>query len=78
MSFSGLSGKSLAMICATVVLGGAVAMLARPKPIESAVLGAEWQCSRTAFVLTTCAPRMRQASPGLETPSKLALRAPKV
>jgi len=78
MSFSGLSGKSLATICAAVVLAGAVAVLARPKPIESAVLGAAWQCSRTAFVLTTCAPRLQQASPGLEMPSKVALRAPKV
>jgi len=77
MSFSGLSGKSLVIVCVAVVLAGAVAVLARPKPIESAVLGAEWQCSRTAFVLTTCAPRVQQASPGLETPSKVALRAPR-
>ena len=42
------------------------------------MLGAEWQCSRTAFVLTTCAPRVQQASPAAEGSSKVALRAPKV
>ena len=78
MSFSGLSGKSLAMICGAAVLAGAVAVLVRPKSFENVVLGAQWQCSRTAFVLTTCSPRMQQLPPGLEMPSKVALRAPKL
>jgi hypothetical protein len=50
-----------------VVLTGALAMLACvaallsvdltvPDPVASAALGAEWQCSRVAFVLTSCTP----------------------
>ena len=46
---------------------GAVA-LTRSKLIDSAVLGSEWQCHETAFVITTCALRtQRQAVPALET-----------
>jgi hypothetical protein len=74
MSFSGLNLKALAIICAVVAVAAVLVVLARPRPIESAVLGAEWQCSRT-FVLTTCA---QQASPGPEAPNKVALRAPRV
>jgi hypothetical protein len=33
--------------------------LASPDPISSAALGADWQCSRIAFVLTTCTPPLR-------------------
>lgn len=78
MSFPGLSLRTPAIFCAIVAVAGVLVVLGRPKPIESSVLGAEWQCSRTAFVLTSCAPRVQQASPGLERPSKVALRAPKV
>ncbi|MFB9265549.1 hypothetical protein ACFFWD_20740 [Bradyrhizobium erythrophlei] len=28
--------------------------LASPEPVSSAALGPEWQCSRLAFVFTTC------------------------
>ncbi|SED14251.1 hypothetical protein SAMN05444164_3835 [Bradyrhizobium erythrophlei] len=28
--------------------------IAAPHPISSAALGSEWQCSKAAFVLTTC------------------------
>ena len=70
--------KAVAITFATVALAGVAIVLARPKPIDSAMLGAEWQCSRTAFVVTTCAPRVQQASPAAEGSSKVALRAPKV
>ena len=78
MTFFRLSLKALAITFATVALAGVAIVLARPKPIESAMLGAEWQCSRTAFVVTTCAPRVQQASPAAETTGKVALRTPKV
>jgi hypothetical protein len=70
--------KAVAITFATFVLAGVAVFLAQPRPIENAMLGAEWQCSRTAFVLTTCAPRVQQASPAAEGSSKVALRAPKV
>jgi hypothetical protein len=78
MTIFRLSLKAVAITFATFALAGVVVFLAQPKPIENAMLGAEWQCSRTAFVLTTCAPRVQQASPAAESSSKVALRAPKV
>ena len=40
---------SLACIAAFVVIG-----VAYPEPVSSAALGPDWQCSRLAFVWTTC------------------------
>jgi hypothetical protein len=46
---------------ACVVLAIAIG-LAHPVPIPSAVLGPDWQCTRLAFVLTTCARAARANS----------------
>jgi hypothetical protein len=70
-----LSLKVLAIAVAVAVLAGAALLLGSPQPIESAVLGADWECTRTAFVLTTCAPRDPQAIPAVETSRKDAIRA---
>ncbi|MGY3445099.1 hypothetical protein [Bradyrhizobium sp. USDA 4473] len=43
------------LACMVVVL----AIIAAPRPVSSAALGSQWQCSKAAFVLTTC----RQAGP---------------
>jgi hypothetical protein len=40
---------SLACVAVVVAIG-----LARPDPVSSAALGPDWQCSRLAFVWTTC------------------------
>ena len=40
---------SLACVVAFVAIG-----LAHPEPVSSATLGPDWQCSRLAFVWTTC------------------------
>ena len=62
-----LSLKALAILAIAALAGVAVA-LTRSKSIDSAVLGSEWQCHKTAFVITTCALRtQRQAVPALET-----------
>ncbi|MCP3466434.1 MULTISPECIES: hypothetical protein [unclassified Bradyrhizobium] len=74
MTIFRLSLRTLAITFATVALAGVAVFLAQPKPVESSLLGAEWQCSRTAFVLTTCAPRVQQAA---SASNKVALRAPK-
>ena len=74
MTVSRLSLRALAITFAMVAVAGVVVALGRPTPIESAVLGAEWQCTRTAFVLTTCSPRMQEATPAVETARKLAIR----
>ena len=65
MTFS-LRSLALAMLAIAALAGGAVA-LTRSKPIDSAVLGSEWQCHKTAFVITTCALRTQsQAAPALD------------
>jgi hypothetical protein len=46
---------SLACVAAFVVVG-----LAYPEPVSSATLGPDWQCSRLAFVWTTCS-RLKNA-----------------
>ncbi|QPF88574.1 hypothetical protein [Bradyrhizobium commune] len=75
MSIFQLSLKALAITVAAAMVAGAVLLLARPQPIESTVLGAAWECTQTAFVLTTCAPRVQEAIPAVETSRKDALRA---
>ncbi|WP_298243403.1 hypothetical protein [uncultured Bradyrhizobium sp.] len=75
MTISRLSLKALATAVAVVAVAGAMLLLARPQPIDSAVLGADWECTQTAFVLTTCAPRAQGAIPAVETSRKDALRA---
>ena len=47
----------------------AAVVLTRLESIDSVVLGSEWQCHKTAFVITTCALRTQpQAVPAsLET-----------
>jgi hypothetical protein len=49
--------RKFAFIGAAVTLTGAAVLslaLAYPTPIASVELGAEWQCTRTAFVWTSC------------------------
>ena len=68
MTFFPLSLKVLATTFVIAALAWGAVALTRPKPIDSAVLGSEWQCHKTAFVITTCALRtQRQAVPALET-----------
>ncbi|WP_426608911.1 hypothetical protein [Bradyrhizobium sp. McL0616] len=74
MTFFRLSLKALAMTVAAVAVAGAVLLLGRPQPIESTVLGAAWECTQTAFVLTSCAPRVQQAIPAVETSRKDAVK----
>ncbi len=66
--------KALAITFVVAAVAAAALQLARPRPIESAVLGADWECTQTAFVLTTCAPRVQQATPAVETSRKDAIR----
>ncbi|MBB4257281.1 MULTISPECIES: hypothetical protein [unclassified Bradyrhizobium] len=75
MTFFRFHQKALAIALALIAVAGAALLLARPQPIESAVLGADWECTQTAFVLTTCAPRLQQAIPAVETSRKDAIRA---
>ena len=50
--------KGLALVATIAAVACFVALLsivlASPEPISSAALGPDWQCSRIAFVFTTC------------------------
>ena len=74
MTFFRLSLKALAITVVAAAMAGAVLLLGRPQTIESTVLGADWECTQTAFVLTSCAPRVRQAIPAVETSRKDAVK----
>lgn len=74
MTISRSSLRGLAIAAAVTVVAVAGLLLGRPQPIESAVLGADWECTQTAFVLTTCEPRGPGASPAVETSRKDAIR----
>lgn len=63
--------KALAVAAAAMVAAGALLLAGRPQPIESAVLGVDWECTQTAFILTSCE---RQAIPAVETSRKEAAR----
>src|SRR6476660_333206 len=57
MTFSPLSLKVLVITFVIAALAGGAVAMTRPKPIDSAVLGSEWQCHEIAFVVMTCALR---------------------
>ena len=50
--------RRIALIAAAVVLASGAALasvnLARPKPVDSAVLDNPWQCTKTAGFITVC------------------------
>lgn len=71
MTISRSSLRALAIALALAAVTGGAVLLARPQTIDSAVLGAGWECTQTAFVLTTCAPR---TTPAVETSRKDAIR----
>jgi hypothetical protein len=74
MTIFQLSLKALAITLAVAAVAGTALLVGRPRPIESAVLGGDWECTQTAFVLTTCAPRVQQATPAVETSRKDVIR----
>jgi len=69
-----LSPKALAIAAAAAAVAGTLLLAGRPQPIESAFLGANWECTQTAFILTSCAPRAQHAIPAVETSRKEAMK----
>ena len=61
------TGKNLVLAAAVValaLLGFVVAGVSHSEPAASAALGPDWQCSRLAFVFTTCSRvKHSQATP---------------
>ena len=72
--------KNFVLVAAIVTLVGVAALLsiglAYPEPIPNAALGADWQCSRLAFVLTTCTRVHRPAERVLVSARKEPCRRP--
>jgi hypothetical protein len=51
------TGKRRALVIAAFALACvALLRMAAPISVSSSELGTNWQCSKTAFILTTCAP----------------------
>ena len=47
--------KARMLVIVNLLAGAAVLLaMAAPHPVSSIALGSEWQCSKAAFVLTTC------------------------
>jgi hypothetical protein len=47
--------KTLAIAGVALVAVSAAVAAGRPHMVSEPLLGTEWQCSRTAFLVTTCA-----------------------
>ena len=52
-------------IAIVILLGAAAITVARPHAISEPILGANWQCSRTAFVVTCSHPTDHPLLPNL-------------
>lgn len=68
--------RTLVVAALAVVLAGGAGALARPRPVFNSMLGAGWVCSRTAFIVTICAPTDRRPVPAVETSSKDSVKPP--
>ena len=63
-------------IVALAVLAAALSIgLAYPEPVSSAALGPDWQCTRLAFVLTTCTRMVRGNAASASTREDPACRS---
>jgi hypothetical protein len=75
MTFFPLSVKALAITFVIAALAGGAITMTRPKVDQEGCAGLRMAVHPAAFVITTCALRpKRQASPALETTSKVAVR----
>jgi hypothetical protein len=54
MKFIWQRSRTLAIAAVAVVVVGAAVAVGRPHVVSEPFLGTEWQCSRTAFLVTTC------------------------
>jgi hypothetical protein len=55
MKFFWQRSRTLAIAGVALVAAGAAVAVGRPHVVSEPLLGTEWQCSRTAFLVTTCA-----------------------
>jgi len=62
---------SLACVAAVMAIG-----LAHPEPVSNAALGPDWQCSRLAFVWTTCTRLTRAGAASVREVRERVVREP--
>jgi len=60
-------GTALACAAAVLTVG-----IASPRPVSNAMLGAEWECHRSAAIMTTCR-RLSHAEPLIHHTRPLAI-----
>jgi hypothetical protein len=48
--------RTLAIAAVAMVAVGAAVAVGHPHGVSEPLLGTEWQCHRTAFLVTTCSP----------------------
>lgn len=70
--------KSLVLALAIVVLacvaGALATAVVQPEPVSRAALGPDWQCSRVAFVWTTCRRMSHVRPPSVRLASETACK----
>jgi hypothetical protein len=54
MKFIWQRPRTLAIAAVVMVAAGAAAAVGGPRLVSEPLLGTEWQCSRTVFLVTTC------------------------
>jgi hypothetical protein len=54
MKFIWQRSRTLAIAAVAMAAAGAAVAVGRPHAVSEPLLGPEWQCSRTAFLVTTC------------------------
>jgi hypothetical protein len=73
--------KEIAVVAAVVTLAAVAAVLsielAFPQPIPHAALGPDWQCSRLAFVFTTCTRIQRAVTARVPVRSEMEAACPR-
>jgi hypothetical protein len=74
MEFIRRRSKLLGVMALLLTVGGIAIAAGRPRAVTIPVLGAEWQCSRTLLVLTSCSrspvsrlPRLSERNGALDS-----------
>jgi len=55
------------VVTLVAVIAVAAIGLMYPEPVSSGALGSDWQCTRLAFVFTSCSPVVRFKTAAVET-----------
>jgi hypothetical protein len=65
MKFIWQRPRTLAIAVVTMIAAGAAVAVGGPQEVSEPFIGAEWQCSRTAFLVTICSRSSERINPDL-------------